>query len=83
VDGPQDFFGIVDVNVPKDREAQDAHGFLAVHKENDPRVPLALDPREQALPRRLDEPLSEDGLKRRDKEEDPKDISRSHFVFPQ
>ena len=78
VDRPQDRLGIVHVDVSEDREAQDAHGLLAVHEEDHPGAALALDAGDQASARGLQEPLPEHRLKGGEHEEQPQEVAGRH-----
>jgi hypothetical protein len=64
MNGPQDLFRIIHIDVPKNGESQDAHGFLTVHEEYHPGFPLALDPGDQALTGGLEKLLLENRLER-------------------
>ena len=83
VNGPQHPFQVIRVDVPIDGKAQEAHIFLAVQQKNDPGIPLALDPGNQALPRRFEKTLLELWLQSREREEHPKDIPGRHQDFLQ
>ena len=43
VNGADDLLRIVDIDVAKDREAQEIHGFLAMHQKDHPRAAVAFD----------------------------------------
>jgi hypothetical protein len=62
VNGAQNLLGIIDVNVAEHGKAEDAHCLLTVHEEDDAGFPLALDFRDQPLPRGLEILLLEPGL---------------------
>src|ERR1700730_5723869 len=78
MNGPQDLFRIIHIDVPKSGESQDAHGFLTVHEENDAGLPLSFDPGDQALTGCLKKMLFENRLECGKHEEYPQDISRCH-----
>src|SRR5260221_11072779 len=78
MDGAQDFFGIIHIDVAKNWKTQKTHALLAVHEKNDPGVSLALEPRDEPLPRRLQKTLLENRLKRREHKKHPNDIARCH-----
>src|SRR5438094_4214194 len=78
MNGSQERFGVVHINVAIDRESQKAHGFLPVHEQNHARVPAALEPGDHALPRRLEETLLENRLKRGEQKKEPKNITTCH-----
>jgi hypothetical protein len=79
--GPQNFLRIIHVNVVKYWKAQKTHGFLAMHRENDPGVMPGLDPGDELLPRGLKKPLFENWLKCRKPKEQRHDTARSHPHF--
>ena len=81
VNGPQDFLGIVHVDVGEDREAEDAHRLLAVYEQNDPRVSLTLELSDQPLTRRLEKSLFQHRLNRREEKEEPEDVAGRHEYF--
>jgi hypothetical protein len=65
VNSSQNSFRVIDIDLSKNGETQNAHGFLAVYKKNDSRISLVLDPGDEALSRRLDIALLENWLERR------------------
>ena len=62
LDSPHDVLGVIDVDVAHKRKAEEAHGLLAVHEQDDARVAAALDTHQHPLPRRLEHALPEQRL---------------------
>src|ERR1700730_2895283 len=82
VNGSEDLFRVIHIDVPENRKAEDAHGFLTVHEENHSRVALPFEFGDETLARSLEKALFENGLHRRKQEEHPKDVARRHCVVP-
>ena len=53
VDGADDFFGVVDIDVAENGEAEEAHRLLPVDEQDDPAAAPPLDAVHQPDPRRL------------------------------
>ena len=78
LDGAQHLFGVVDVDVARNRKAEEPHRLLAVHEQDHAGVPLALQLRDLARAHRIQHALAQHRLQRREHEEKPKDISDRH-----
>ena len=62
VDGAQEFFRIVHVDVAKHREPQETHCLLAVDQQDDPRAALTFDLADEPLTRCFEKALLENRL---------------------
>ena len=62
VNGPEDFLGVINVDVTENGKAQQSHGFLAVDQENHPGRAFLLHLQNQAFAGEFHELLSEEGL---------------------
>jgi hypothetical protein len=69
---------VLDVDAANEREAEQPHRLLAVHQEDYARAALALQLRDLARAHRVHHALLEHGLKRREHEEEPKDVADRH-----
>jgi hypothetical protein len=65
VNGAENLFGVIDIDVAHEREPQEPHRFLPVHEQDDPRVTLSLQLRDFARAHRLQHALSQHRLQRR------------------
>src|SRR5437868_856371 len=78
LDGAQNLFGIVDVDITCDRKTEEPHGLLPVHQQDNPRFSLTLDLRNLAGSHRLKHLLLQHRLDRREYEENPEKITDRH-----
>ena len=62
--GADDVLGIVDVDVAHQRESEQAHRLLPVNEQDDARLALPLEARQQALARVLEKSLLDHRLQR-------------------
>ena len=76
--GPHHVLGIVDVDVPHEREPKQAHRLLPVHEQDHPRAALPLNLGDHLLPRGLQQPLLDDRLERGHHEQEPHQIPDAH-----
>jgi hypothetical protein len=81
LDGAQDFLGVTDVDVARERESQEPHGLLPVHEEYHPGISLLLQLRDLARPHGLEHALTQDRLQGREHEKEPEDISDGHVML--
>jgi hypothetical protein len=81
LDGAQDFLGVIDVDVARERESQEPHDLLPVHEEYHPGISLLLQLRDLARPHGLEHALTQDRLQGREHEEEPEDISDGHVML--
>src|ERR1700732_782149 len=74
MNGVNYFLAVVDVDVTKQRKAQQTHRLLPVDEQNHARFPFTLNKGDQPLPRRFQQPLFHDRLKRRQHEKQPENV---------
>src|SRR5678815_1760560 len=78
-DRSQNVLGVLDVDVPRDREAKEAHGLLAMDHRDETRMPRLLDRSDRGLTPRLKHPLlQERDEELRDEEEEEDRVQVEH-----
>ena len=78
LDGTDDFLGVIDIDIAKDRKPQKAHRFLTMDEHDHPGLAFPLDASDHPLPGRLDHFLAEHRLKSRKHEKNPEDVHHVH-----
>jgi hypothetical protein len=71
MNGAQDRFRVVQVDVPHQRKTQEAHGLLTVDHQDEAGAALLLDVGDLAPPHGVVEPLGDHRLDGREEKEDP------------
>src|ERR1700675_3255526 len=79
MNGVNYFLAVVDVDVTKQRKAQQTHRLLPVYEQNHARFPFTLNKGDQPLPRCFQQRLFDHRLKCRKHEKQPENI---HFLSP-
>lgn len=75
LDGPENFFGVLDIDVAQHRKAEQAHGLLAVDHRDDLRAPRRLEMPEGPLAGHLEKFSGHDRLHHGHQEEKPDQIA--------
>jgi hypothetical protein len=75
LDGAENVFGIIDVDVAHYRKAEQPHRLLPVHEQDHARVSLTFELRDLARAHGLQHALSQHRLDRGEHEEQPKKIA--------
>lgn len=75
LDGPENLFGIIDIDVASHREAEESHGFLPVHEQDHPRLSLVFKLPKLPHTHCFQHALLQHGLDRREDEEQPDKIA--------
>ena len=78
LDGPEDFLGIFDVDVPKDRKTEKGHRLLTVHQGDDLGSPEGLEVPERPSPGHFKELSGQDRLHHGEDEKKPEQIPDAH-----
>src|SRR6202045_4338745 len=78
LNGAQNLFGIIDVDVARDGKSEEPHGLLPMHQQDHPRFSLAFEFRDLAQPHGLKHLLLQHRLDRREYEEKPDQITERH-----
>ncbi len=78
----QHLFAVMHINVTHQREAEKAHGFLAMHHQDYPRAALFLDLGDLAGALKFEHAALHHGLQGRKDEKQPDQIHASHHLFP-
>ncbi len=81
LDGAQNLFGIVDVDIACDGKPEEPHRLLPMHQQDHSRFSLAFEFRDLAHPHGLEHLLLQHRLDRREYEEKPDKITERHEVL--